>query len=341
MVVSSTTSLEAEEKTSWGIYQIHWGNDHFEDSLKKQIEQLGATPRHVLFFRDMHSDRGFPTTTVEVCKQHGITPVISKELWLWREKKRDPKESDWLGRINSGKTDDYWREWAKDAKAFEDAVILRFGFEMNGDWFAWGQQPEAFKEAWKRVHSLVRDEGGALNVQFMFAPNVEFDEKNKLVAIEPYYPGDEFVELLGLDGYNFGDSGKKGEKWQTYDEVFEKSIAKMSQAKKPLILSEIGCADGPRKAGWMKDFLKKVSSDSRVQGFIYYNNFDPKKEEQNWELDSDPETLKIFKAAIKEDGAPKLVIPEDEQTSTSSFYQESFESSLPSLRTLLPSSTLT
>ena len=295
--LSGATSLQAKEETSWGLYQILWGNDDFEESLDEQIKELGAAPNYVLFFRDMNPKEGFPSTTVEICKQRGAIPVISHELWLHSENEREQDKTDWLEKINSGQTDDYWRKWANDAKDFEDEVIIRFGFEMNGDWFSWGQRPEPFKKAWQRVHKIVREDEGAQNVQFMFAPNIEFDE-TELVKMAPYYPGDEFVELLGLDGYNFGNSGEEGEKWQTYSEVFEKSIAKMSQIKKPLILSEIGCTDGPGKAAWMKDFLEKVKVDSRVQGFIYYNNHDPKKEVQNWELDSDPETLKIFKTAI-------------------------------------------
>lgn len=297
VVLAGTTSRVEGKETSWGLYQIYWGNERFEAGLKKQIAQLGARPEHVLFFRDMHPKRGFPTAAAEICKRYGATAVISKELWLWGE--RNGERKDWLGHINSGKTDAYWREWAKDAKAFDSEVILRFGFEMNGDWFGWGQQPEAFQAAWKRVHTIVRNEVGARNVQFMFSPNIEWDQSKKLSAIERYYPGDEFVELLGLDGYNFGDSHSKYHRWQSYDEVFEKSIAKMSQSKKPLILAEIGCADGPRKAAWMKEFLQKVKSDPRVDGFIYFNHFDPNKGEPNWLLDSDAATLKVFQEAIQ------------------------------------------
>ena len=133
----------------------------------------------------------------------------------------------------------------------------------------------------------------------MFSPNVEWDETRKLTAIEHYYPGDEFVELLGLDGYNFGDSHSKSHRWQTYHEIFEKSIKNMGQWKKPLILAEIGCTDDPRKAQWMKEFLDAVKADSRVEGFIYFNHFDPNKGEPNWLLNSDPETLQVFKKAMQ------------------------------------------
>ena len=297
VVASEAPSLNTKKETSWGVYQIHWGAERFEAGLKEQIKELGAVPKYVLFFRDMHSNRGFPTATANICKRYGSTAVISKELWLWGE--RDKKSSNWLERINSGETDDYWRQWAEKAKAFETEVILRFGFEMNGNWFGWGQQPKDFITAWKRVYSIIRDDVGARNVQFMFSPNVEWDQKHKLSAIGLYYPGDEFVELLGLDGYNFGDSYSEEHSWQSYGEVFEKSIEIMSQWKKPLILSEVGCADGPRKAQWMAAFLKSVKSDPRVEGFIYFNHFDPNKGEPNWLLDSDSKTLEIFREAIE------------------------------------------
>ena len=192
----STLYAEVTKRDSqklWGVYQIHWGVERFESGLLSQIKKLGAEPNYVLFFRDMHPGRGFPTKTVEVCKKHGATPVISQEIWRWSE--RRAKNSNWLGKINAGETDDFWRKWANDAKAFDSEVILRFGFEMNGDWFAWGQKPKEFIQAWKRVHRLIREEG-ATKVKFMFSPNVEWDVNNHKSAIELYYPGNEFVDCL-------------------------------------------------------------------------------------------------------------------------------------------------
>ena len=234
--------MDAKKGTSWGVYQIHWGASGFETGLKKQIEELGAVPDYVLFFRDMHADRGFPKAAAEICKGYRATPIVSKELWLWGE--RNAERKNWLERINSGKTDEYWRKWAEDAKTFKDDVILRFGFEMNGNWFGWGQQPKPFISAWKRVYSIIRDQAGASNVKFMFSPNVEWDKKHKLAEIKLYYPGDKFVDLLGLDGYNFGDSHSKEHSWQSYGEIFNESIEKMGKWKKPLIISEVGCAEG-------------------------------------------------------------------------------------------------
>ena len=35
----------------------------------------------------------------------------------------------------------------------------RFGFEMNGDWMAWGMKPERFKRAWIHVWKLFQQTG--------------------------------------------------------------------------------------------------------------------------------------------------------------------------------------
>ena len=140
LLPSTLAAKPPKLKKPWGVYQIHWGVERFESGLVSQIKQLGAVPDYVLFFRDMHPGRGFPTKTVEVCKKHGSIPVISQEIWKWSERKSTNK--NWLGRINAGETDEFWKKWARAAKAFDSEVIFRSGFEMNGDWFAWGQQPK-------------------------------------------------------------------------------------------------------------------------------------------------------------------------------------------------------
>ena len=43
----------------------------------------------------------------------------------------------------------------RDAAASGEPIVLRFGFEMNGDWFSWSQRPAAFKKAYKRAYSNV------------------------------------------------------------------------------------------------------------------------------------------------------------------------------------------
>ena len=288
----AAVSLGADRK-EWGVYQIHRGAENFRQGIQEQAALLGADPQYVLFFQDLSFRRGFPLASVNVAHELGATPVISQELWEWRH--RHSEDDSWLLRINRGDYDAHWRAWADEAKQFGQRVILRFGFEMNGDWFDWGQQPEAFIAAWRRVHHIVRVDAAATNVEFMFSPNVEWDANKPLTKIELYYPGDRFVQLLGLDGYNFGDSHSQWHRWQTYASVFEASIEKMSQWPQALYLAEIGVADDARKSIWLEDFLQSVQNDPRVSGFIYFNHYDHRKGEPNWLLNSDAKTLEVFR----------------------------------------------
>lgn len=284
-----------ESEKLWGVYQIHGYPPRFRDALLKQIDDLGSAPDFVMFFRDLPDRRGFPTESAKFIRDQGSIPVLSLELHHWSRFRED--KVNWLSEIIAGTLDDAFRSWAEDAKAFESPVLLRFGFEMNGDWFTWGNQPDLFIKAWRHAHSIV-DNVGADNVYWVFSPNVEWDQNKPNSRIKLYYPGDDFVDIVSLDGYNFGDHSKPWHSWKTFKEVFGDSIDIISRYPKPLILGEIGCADDERKAVWVQNFLKHFMSDPRIRGFIYYNFADGKNDEPDWRLNTDPQTQQIFREFV-------------------------------------------
>ncbi len=129
----------------------------------------------------------------------------------------------------------------------------------------------------------------------MFSPNVLYDDSKPLADFRQYYPGDAYVDSVGLDGYNFGDDHSKWHEWTSAKDVFDESINAAVGWGKPVYLSEVGCADDVRKPEWVREFLAWVKSDSRIEGFIYFN-YDKRREgEPNWRLDSDPDSLQAFR----------------------------------------------
>lgn len=290
LLFSGAGRVHGESGKAWGVYQIYWQPDQFEEQLDEQLASLGGQCRYTLFFRDLSSRRGFPLTAVQICRERGLTPVISFELWEWSRHRQEGG----LQEIEEGKHDAFFSAWARDAAAYGHPVILRFGFEMNGDWFAWGRQPERFKKAWRRVHAIFRA-NKAGNVAWMFSPNVLSPEQDPKEYLYPYYPGDDVVDWVGLDGYNFGDRHDKWHTWTAYEEIFEPTILAAQAWKKPLMISEIGCADDARKSEWMSKFLQEISADDRIQAFIYFNYDKRRGNEPNWRIESDPGTLEVFK----------------------------------------------
>lgn len=112
---------------------------------------------------------------------------------------------------------------------FRTAFFLRFAPEMNGTWFSWGQQPEAYIDAFRTVADAVHADvpSAAMLWAPSYAAGYPFTEAygamdgleagtdvldtngNGLVdtgddPYEPYYPGDDAVDWVGLSVYHFG-----------------------------------------------------------------------------------------------------------------------------------------
>lgn len=273
---------------SWGIHQIQNGKGDFSKGIQGQLDKIGGGATFVATFCDLP----YPLSAEIITEafEFDLIPVISFEpSKTWN----NTMQNELLGILN-GYWDSTLLSWAGELAALDDTIIIRFGYEMNGDWLAYGQQPELFIRTWRYTYDLF-ESAGALNVLWMFSPNVEWDGGAGLRNIDLYYPGDEYVDLLGLDGYNFGDNHDQYHWWQSYSYVFEESIQKMLKYKKKLYLAEIGCAEDPRQAGWIKDFLTRVSRDDRVEGFLYFNQHTSFKGEPDWCLACDSNTLEIFK----------------------------------------------
>ncbi|TPX37207.1 mannan endo-1,4-beta-mannosidase [Synchytrium microbalum] len=109
-------------------------------------------------------------------------------------------------------------------------VLIRFAPEMNGNWFIWGQQPAAYKAAFRAIYYAVNNVTS--DVAFVWSPNLQggypypggtyplptagsadfktLDTNNdgNITGLDdpytPYYPGDDVVDWVGMSIYYFG-----------------------------------------------------------------------------------------------------------------------------------------
>ncbi len=102
--------------------------------------------------------------------------------------------------IEAGAADSFLKNWATQMKAYGQPIIFAPLDEMNGNWSAYYGNPTAFKAAWIRIHSLF---SGDSNVKFAYDPNVEFPGTPVSTFVD-YYPGSAYVDIVGLDGFDFG-----------------------------------------------------------------------------------------------------------------------------------------
>lgn len=74
-------------------------------------------------------------------------------------------------------------------------VLWRPFHEMNGDWFWWsGKDPDAFVRVWRHMFAYFSVTKDLDNLLWVYSPNHGDNTAS-------YYPGDRFVDVVGLDAY--------------------------------------------------------------------------------------------------------------------------------------------
>ncbi len=190
--------------------------------------------------------------------------------------------------ILAGKNDPFIKRWAR-ASAQQGEFYVRIFPEMNGDWTAWHGDPELLKNTWIHMVSLFRNEG-ATNVQWVWTPNVTDEPNEAWNKFENYYPGDAYVDIVGLDGYNWGTS-KAQTRWTYFEPLFADAYIRLADlTSKPMWIAEVASAEkGGSKALWIEDMLSS-NAFPRVEAVIWFNE----KKEADWRIESSGASKNAF-----------------------------------------------
>jgi hypothetical protein len=225
--------------------------------------------------------------------------------------------------IALGAHDDYIIGVARELASWNGPVFVRFAQEMNGTWYPWGRHqnaPEDYVAAWRHVHDLV-EQHGANQVTWVWNPS----EKHHAESTGVWYPGDDVVDWVAVDGYNWDDPDywrdRSGDTWRTMDQVFATSladIATFAAADKPVMLAETASTERPGhpelKAAWICDAFRRALPDGlpTVRAVLWFH--EEKYESDRpffWPLDTTPLSARAFAAAVAPDyyvgGSPELI----------------------------------
>jgi mannan endo-1,4-beta-mannosidase len=244
--------------------------------------------------------RGAPLATglLDQIFARGSVPVMTWEPWDPDGGKTQPEYS--AAQIAGGRYDSYIATWGKQAASSGRRFLLRFAHEMNGDWYPWavgqsGTTPEDYVAAYRRVHRIF-DDCGAHQVQWVWSPNVIIGANADVIS--RCYPGDDYVDVIGVDGYNFGN--RTGYRWTEPADLFGATFALIEKVapQKPLWVSEVGCADlGGDKSAWIGALLKFLTA-TPVRGLVWFEVEADNPGEPDWRLTSSPQTTAAAKLAL-------------------------------------------
>jgi mannan endo-1,4-beta-mannosidase len=241
----------------------------------------------------------FPTGAMENIREHGAIPVFS---WSSQSIPSHLNEPDFqLGDTIAGGYDSYIREFAEAARDWGHPFFLRFNWEMNGGWFPWaegvnGNQLGEFVAAWRHVHDIFASVG-ATDVSWVWCPNVDPD--NTFQSLSSLYPGDEYVDWTGLDGYNWGTNPANPDRWRSFNELYGSTYQRIDAIapSKPLVISEIGSTEyGGSKANWISEALTAIpTAYPKIRGLVWFDTFD---DGMDWPIETSASATGAFAAGI-------------------------------------------
>ena len=287
-----------------GIYQgafVNFGGEEDEVRVQNIIDfekMIGKKIVWAMFSNNWGSANiTYPEENVLTIHSLGIVPFIRMMPRTdFHAGERDPVFT--LQHIIDGKFDDDLLKWAHNAKRVNIPIVVDFGPEMNGDWFPWSgilnggdkkdgygdresaDGPERFRDAYRHIINLFRKEG-VQNITWVFHvfPPLEKSEGNDLHKkwndIRNYYPGDDYIDWIGLSVYGADEPDSE---WRSFTEMMDKAYPSITEISpdKPLAVFEFGVAEYPQlgnKTEWIKNALESLEDGRypRIKAISYWD----------------------------------------------------------------------
>lgn len=253
-------------------------------------------------------------------------------------------------------------------------IFIRFAHEMNGNWYPWSQKPVRYKEKFRLLAQTIHER--TRRTAMLWAPNnglgypfgkpMPMMPAEEFAALdtnkdggfnqaddcyEPYYPGDDAVDWVGLTLYSWGDPWLENK--PAAPNTFVRSITGTLHGnipnfygrycagavrRKPMAIPETGAFFNTEKTGssefeikqaWWRQIFSSGANYDSIDVATYYSKikcvgwFDVLKQEGvtgnnawvDWRVSADPEIRAAFVHHIRaprSSGRPSHYLTADE-----------------------------
>ncbi len=299
-------SLVNSNDIKWGIF-IGNSVDNISNDLSNLEDKLENSFDAVLLYN--HLGTPLPMDTIELLIDEGKVIELTVQTCYANNEKLFGYTP--MFDIIDGKKDDEIRALARELKTINTPILFRLNNEMNSDWASYSgiiglSDPEIYTTVWKRMYNIFMEEGVA-NCIWIFNPNDNNYPPSNWNNFLSYYPGNEYVQLLGITGYNTGTyyAEKNGEVWKEFKDIYDEINNQYIDVfgKFPWIITEFACSSvGGNKANWITSMFENISNYPNIRFAIWFNSadYDPdypnnSKVSRPYWLDETNETLEAFK----------------------------------------------
>ena len=256
----------------WGIYQY----DYMEiDELYKIENQINHKFKLLLLYTEFNE--AYDSTQVRGFLDKAYSENRVVELTL--QPKKSHQQGNDLFRVLDGYYDELLHNYAKDIADFKHPVLFRFANEMNGDWceysgYHMSLDTELYREMYRYIYDIF-EEHKADNIIWIWNPNGKSFPDFRWNSEAMYYPGNGYVDILGLTLYNTGDF-YEGEEWTEFYDLYAPLYEKaMKTYDMPFMITEFSCArKGGNKEEWTKKMLSEIKIFSNIKFAVWWNGAD-------------------------------------------------------------------
>jgi hypothetical protein len=191
--------------------------------------------------------------------------------------------------IAAGDHDQWIRTQAEAVRDLDRRVLLRWLWEMDGnrrrDWVYSGPD---YVAAWNHIRGIF-DEVGATNAEFVWCPNefLFWDGGDP----EPWYPGDDNVDWLCADGYNWPNTTQSPE-WVDFVDIFGDFYAWAAEKDLPIMIGEtgVGEAEPGAKAEWIRSVPRLLESEMpEIDAVVWFDKDFTSFGHNDWRVDTSPD----------------------------------------------------
>ncbi len=272
------------------LYGIGWEGDDGRSDVKSVVGDYPAVMGFDLGRIELGNEKNIDNVSFEKIRQeiirqyqrggmitmswHMNNPLTNGDAWDVKK-----GENAVASVLPDGQNHDKFLRWLQSAADFfnslktEDGtkipIVFRPWHEHTGSWFWWGKDlcsPEEYQLLWKMTVEFMQEKG-VNNLLYAYSPDIQGPGQ---IYMERY-PGDEYVDILGLDGYHRDN--------ETGIESFQNSLNTIlsfmtdegKKRNKPIALTETGLEAIPI-ANWWTGVLLPIVGKYPISYVMVWRN---------------------------------------------------------------------
>ncbi|MCR4601332.1 MAG: hypothetical protein K5767_06325 [Clostridia bacterium] len=266
---------------SWGLYDVSAPDEM--KTLKKMEEEMAYKFRILVYYWNFE-----PDVTDQLVEAMKTAKAEDRYLELSLQT-TEKKTGNMMFDVMNGKYDTFLKHMAENIAETQQPVLFRFGNEMNGDWCAYNalkmsKDAEIYVDAYRHAYDIFEEEGALPYTIWVWNPNHRSFPDYNWNSEYLYYPGDKYVDVVGMTAYNTG-TYYESEKWTEFADLYDGLYDRMaSDYAQPLMITEFASSSvGGNKLRWLDGMFDRIGDYKRLKVAVWWNSCDYDED--------DPETV--------------------------------------------------